>query len=41
MPWWCQTKDEASRKLHEQMGFHEGWNTALDQLGKVVGELKH
>jgi hypothetical protein len=20
-------KDEASRKLHEQMGFHEGWNT--------------
>ena len=25
-------KDEADRKLHEQMGFHEGWNTALDQL---------
>jgi uncharacterized protein YndB with AHSA1/START domain len=29
-------KDEAGRKLHEQMGFHEGWNTALDQLIEVV-----
>ena len=34
-------KDEAGRKLHEQMGFHEGWNTALDQLVKVVSGLKH
>ena len=25
-------KDEAGRKLHERMGFHEGWNTVLDQL---------
>jgi uncharacterized protein YndB with AHSA1/START domain len=34
-------KDEAGRKLHEQMGFHQGWNTVLDQLVKVVSELKH
>lgn len=25
-------KDEASRKTHEEMGFHSGWGTALDQL---------
>lgn len=24
--------DEASRKKHEEMGFHEGWGQALDQL---------
>jgi len=24
--------DEASRKTHEQMGFHQGWGKALDQL---------
>lgn len=24
--------DPASRKRHEDMGFHEGWGTALDQL---------
>ncbi len=24
--------DEESRKKHEDMGFHEGWGTALDQL---------
>jgi uncharacterized protein YndB with AHSA1/START domain len=24
--------DERSRKQHEQMGFHEGWGKALDQL---------
>jgi hypothetical protein len=34
-------KDEAGRKLHEQMGFDAEWNTALDQLVKVVSELKH
>jgi Activator of Hsp90 ATPase homolog 1-like protein len=34
-------KDEAGRKLHEQMGFDEGWNTALDQLIAVMRELKH
>jgi uncharacterized protein YndB with AHSA1/START domain len=25
-------RDEASRKKHEEMGFHEGWGKALDQL---------
>lgn len=25
-------KDEADRKKHEAMGFHEGWGKALDQL---------
>ena len=24
--------DEATRKKHEEMGFHHGWSTALDQL---------
>lgn len=27
-------KDEESRKQHEEMGFHGGWSTALDQLVK-------
>ena len=25
-------KDEADRKKHEDMGFHQGWGAALDQL---------
>jgi uncharacterized protein YndB with AHSA1/START domain len=25
-------KDEAGRKQHEEMGFHEGWGQVLDQL---------
>ena len=25
-------RDEAGRKRHEEMGFHQGWSTALDQL---------
>jgi len=25
-------EDEQSRKRHEDMGFHDGWGTALDQL---------
>lgn len=25
-------KDEETRKKHEEMGFHEGWGAALDQL---------
>jgi uncharacterized protein YndB with AHSA1/START domain len=25
-------RDEAARKKHEEMGFHQGWGTALDQL---------
>jgi uncharacterized protein YndB with AHSA1/START domain len=29
-------KDEAGRKRHEEMGFHEGWGKALDQLVAAV-----
>ena len=29
-------RDEESRKAHEEMGFHEGWGQALDQLVDVV-----
>jgi len=29
-------KDEAGKKQHEAMGFHEGWNKALDQLVTYV-----
>ena len=28
--------DEAGRKRHEEMGFHQGWSQALDQLVAVV-----
>jgi len=28
--------DEAARKKHEEMGFHDGWGTALDQLVAFV-----
>ena len=28
--------DEAGRKKHEEMGFHEGWGTCLDQLVAYV-----
>ncbi|TGN13164.1 SRPBCC family protein [Leptospira ilyithenensis] len=28
--------DEESRKKHEEMGFHEGWGTVLDQLVAFV-----
>ena len=33
-------KDEAGRKRHEEMGFHQGWNQCLDQLIEVVKELR-
>jgi uncharacterized protein YndB with AHSA1/START domain len=29
-------RDEATRKSHEDMGFHTGWGTALDQLVAMV-----
>ena len=32
-------RDEAGRKQHEQMGFHEGWGAALDQLVALVKTL--
>jgi uncharacterized protein YndB with AHSA1/START domain len=33
-------RDEAGRRRHEEMGFHEGWNTCLDQLIDVVSRLR-
>jgi len=33
-------KDEAGRRRHEEMGFHDGWNMCLDQLIDVVSQLK-
>ena len=32
-------KDEAGRKRHEEMGFHEGWGTCMDQLIEVATHL--
>ena len=32
-------RDEAGRKKHEEMGFHEGWGKALDQLVAVVKKM--
>ncbi|MCC9604299.1 SRPBCC family protein [Blastopirellula sp. JC732] len=29
-------RDEETRKQHEEMGFHAGWSTALDQLVELV-----
>jgi uncharacterized protein YndB with AHSA1/START domain len=29
-------KDEETKKKHEEMGFHEGWGAALDQLVAVI-----
>lgn len=29
-------RDEAGRKKHEEMGFHDGWGTVLDQLVAYV-----
>lgn len=28
--------DEASKKRHEEMGFHEGWGKVLDQLVEMI-----
>ena len=32
-------RDEASRKKHEDMGFHQGWGKALDQLVAHAGSM--
>lgn len=32
-------RDEASRKQHEEMGFHEGWGTCLSQLEAYAAGL--
>jgi len=29
----------ADRKTHEEMGFHEGWGKATDQLAELVADL--
>ncbi|HRI87801.1 MAG TPA: SRPBCC family protein [Candidatus Hydrogenedentes bacterium] len=29
-------RDEAGKKQHESMGFHEGWGTVLDQLVEYI-----
>lgn len=31
--------DEAARQSHEEMGFHSGWGTALDQLVALAKSL--
>jgi uncharacterized protein YndB with AHSA1/START domain len=31
--------EEAGRRKHEEMGFHEGWGKALDQLVAVVKRM--
>lgn len=31
--------DAKARQAHEEMGFHEGWGTALDQLVEVARSL--
>ena len=33
-------KDEADRVRHEEMGFHQGWNTCIDQLAALAVQLK-
>uniref|UniRef100_UPI00148F6759 SRPBCC domain-containing protein n=1 Tax=Acinetobacter baumannii TaxID=470 RepID=UPI00148F6759 len=32
-------KNAADSQKHEEMGFHDGWGTAIDQLAAVVGRL--
>ena len=32
-------RDESGRKQHEEMGFHAGWGTALDQLVAHVKKM--
>ena len=32
-------KDEQDCKKHEEMGFHDGWGKALDQLVAVAKEM--
>ncbi len=33
-------RDEADRKKHEDLGFHDGWSTCLDQLIDVVNRVQ-
>ena len=34
-----QHKSEADRKQHEDMGFHDGWGTCLNQLEALAGSI--
>ncbi|MDX8350811.1 SRPBCC domain-containing protein [Cognatiyoonia sp. IB215182] len=31
--------NDADRAKHEEMGFHDGWGTAADQLGDLAASL--
>jgi len=33
-------RDERDRRRHEEMGFHQGWSTCLDQLIEVASRLQ-
>ena len=33
-------RDEETRKKHEEMGFHEGWGKALEQLVALSRTMK-
>jgi uncharacterized protein YndB with AHSA1/START domain len=33
-------KTEEDRAKHEEMGFHDGWNTAIDQLIEIVKAMQ-
>jgi uncharacterized protein YndB with AHSA1/START domain len=33
-------KDEEGRKKHEEMGFHDGWGTVLDQLVALAKTMR-
>lgn len=35
----CLHRDDAERKKHEEMGFFEGWSTAIQQLEDVARSL--
>lgn len=32
-------KDAEDSRKHEEMGFHEGWGTCIDQLGELAARL--
>jgi len=33
-------KSDADRRKHEEMGFHDGWGTCLNQLETLAGQLR-
>jgi uncharacterized protein YndB with AHSA1/START domain len=32
-------RDDADRRKHEEMGFHDGWGTCIGQLGQLAEQL--